>query len=147
MDTANTYVLEFPVASPKGSIYKDDITAIDQLEYWKNVKVNFTDHNPSATISVGENEWIEVAHWVYKNWEIVGGSSFLPRFDHIYQLAPYEPITEKQYNELKERMAHIDFGKIMTYEKQDETEAKKELACAGGVCDIIDSVPTQAEAK
>ncbi len=147
MDTANTYVLEFPVASPKGSIYKDDITAIDQLEYWKNVKVNFTDHNPSATISVGENEWIEVAHWVYKNWEIVGGLSFLPRFDHIYQLAPYEPITEKQYNELKERMAHIDFGKIMTYEKQDETEAKKELACSGGVCDIIDSVPTQAEAK
>lgn len=141
MDSANTYVLEFPVASPKGSIYKDDITALEQLEYWKNVKVNFTDHNPSATISVGENEWIAVADWVYKNWNIVGGLSFLPRFDHVYQLAPYQPITEKQYNELKKRLEHIDFSKIMTYEIQDETESKKELACAGGVCEIIDSVP------
>ncbi|MEN9647467.1 MAG: hypothetical protein RLY57_271 [Candidatus Parcubacteria bacterium] len=147
MDTANTYVLEFPVASPKGSIYKDDISAIEQLEYWKNVKTNFTDHNPSATISVGEDEWIAVADWVYKNWEFIGGLSFLPRFDHVYQLAPYEEINEKQYNELKSRMEHIDFGKIMTYEKQDETEAKKELACAGGVCEIIDSVPATAESK
>ncbi len=143
MDTANTYVLEFPVASPKGSIYKDDITALEQLEYWKNVKVNFTEHNPSATISVGPDEWIAVADWVYKNWEVIGGLSFLPRFDHVYQLAPYEEINEKQYNELKARMEHIDFGKIMSYEKQDETEAKKELACAGGVCDILD-VPTEA---
>ncbi len=143
MDNANTYVLEFPVASPKGSIYKNDITAIEQLEYWKNVKINFTDHNPSATISVGEDEWITVANWVYANWDIIGGLSFLPRFDHVYQLAPYEPITEKQYIELKKRLEHIDFGKIMTYEKQDETESKKELACAGGVCEILDSVPAE----
>ena len=80
--------------------------------------------------------WIEVASWVYKNWDIVGGLSFLPRSNHVYQLAPYEAITEQRYNELKGTVANIDFSKIMTYEMHDETEVKKELACVGGVCEI-----------
>ena len=136
-ENATTYVLEFPVKAPGGSIYKDDITAIDQLKYWKMVKESYTEHNPSVTVSVGDNEWIEVANWVYSNWNIVGGLSFLPRDNHVYQLAPYEPIDEKKYNEIAKRMAHIDFGKIITYEKVDETELKKELACASGVCEIV----------
>ncbi len=135
-DTAHTFVLEFPVKAPKGGVFKDDINAIDQLEHWKVVKVNYTEHNPSVTVSVGDDEWIEVASWVYKNWDIVGGLSFLPRSNHIYQLAPYEAITEQRYNELKGTVANIDFSKIMTYEVTDETEVKKELACVGGVCEI-----------
>jgi len=135
-DTAHTFVLEFPVKAPKGGVFKDDITAIDQLEHWKVVKVNYTEHNPSVTVSVGDDEWIEVASWVYKNWDIVGGLSFLPRSNHVYQLAPYEAITEQRYNELKGTVAGIDFSKIMTYEMHDETEVKKELACVGGVCEI-----------
>ena len=135
-DTAHTFVLEFPVKAPKGGVFKDDINAIDQLEHWKVVKVNYTEHNPSVTVSVGDDEWIEVASWVYKNWDIVGGLSFLPRSNHVYQLAPYEAITEQRYNELKGTVANIDFSKIMTYEVTDETEVKKELACVGGVCEI-----------
>src|SRR3989344_3435140 len=96
-DTANTYVLEFPVKAPDKSIFKDDVTAIEQLEYWKMVKENFTEHNPSTTISIGENEWIEVANWIYDNWDIVGGLAFLPRDNHVYQLAPYEATDEKTY--------------------------------------------------
>src|SRR5574343_255925 len=84
-ENAYTYVLEFPVASPKGGIFKDDLTALEQLEHWKNVKTNFTEHNPSVTISVGENEWLQVANWLYENWEILGGLSFLPRSNHVYQ--------------------------------------------------------------
>lgn len=137
METATTYVLEFPVKAPGGSVYKNDLTAIDQLEFWKKVKVNYTEHNPSVTISVGENEWIAVANWVYENWDLVGGLSFLPRDNHIYQLAPYEPIDEKTYLEMSKRLSHIDFSKIITYEKQDETEVKKELACVSGVCEIV----------
>lgn len=137
METASTYVLEFPVKAPSGSIFKDDQTAIEQLEYWKMVKENYTEHNPSITISVGGTEWIEVANWVYKNWDIVGGLSFLPREDHVYQLAPYETIDEKRYKELAKRLEHIDYSKIITYEKQNELDLKKELACVGGVCDII----------
>ncbi|MEK7390742.1 MAG: ATP cone domain-containing protein [Patescibacteria group bacterium] len=135
-DNATTFVLEFPVKSPKGSLYKDDVSAIDQLEHWKLVKINYTEHNPSVTVSIGEDEWIAVANWVYKNWDIVGGLSFLPRDNHVYQLAPYEEIDEKKYFELSERLKHIDYSKIITYEKTDELDVKKELACVGNVCEI-----------
>jgi ribonucleoside-triphosphate reductase (thioredoxin) len=136
-EDANTFVLEFPMKAPDGAICKDDISAIDQLEHWKVVKVNYTEHNPSVTISVGEDEWIQVAHWLYQNWEIVGGLSFLPRSNHVYQLAPYEAIDEKTYKELIKKMPDFDFSKIVTYEMRDETEAKRELACVSGVCDIV----------
>jgi len=136
-DEANTYVLEFPMKSPEGSIFKDDISSIDQLEHWKLVKENYTEHNPSVTISVGENEWLKVAHWVYENWDIVGGLSFLPRSNHVYQLAPYEEITKEQYETLMKKFPNIDYSKIVTYEKADETEVKRELACVSGVCDIV----------
>lgn len=136
-DNANTFVLEFPMKAPSGAICKDDISAIEQLEHWKIVKVNYTEHNPSVTISVGENEWIQVAHWLYQNWDIVGGLSFLPRSNHVYQLAPYEAIDEKTYKELTSKMPDFDFSKIVTYEIKDETEVKRELACVSGVCDIV----------
>jgi ribonucleoside-diphosphate reductase alpha chain len=135
-ENATTYVLEFPVKSPEGSIYKDDLSAIDQLEQWKLVKVHYTEHNPSVTVSVGEDEWIEVANWIYKNWDIVGGLSFLPRDNHVYQLAPYEEIDQKRYDELSQQLKHIDYSKIITYEKTDELDAKKELACVAGVCEV-----------
>ncbi len=137
MNNANTYVLEFPIKSPKNAICKDDINAIEQLEHWKTVKVNYTEHNPSVTISVGENEWIKVAHWLYQNWDIVGGLSFLPRNDSVYQLTPYEAIDEKKYNELINKMPDLDFSKIVTYELKDETEVKRELACVAGICDSV----------
>ena len=136
LEDATTFVLEFPMKAPDGAICKDDITALDQLEHWKVMKKHYTEHNPSVTISVGDDEWLAVADWLYKNWEIVGGLSFLPRSNHVYQLAPYEEITKKQYNEMVERLGDIDFSKIVTYEKEDETEAKRELACVGGVCEI-----------
>jgi ribonucleoside-triphosphate reductase (thioredoxin) len=136
-DNATTYVLEFPVKAPSGSIFRDDLSAIEQLENWKMVKTNYTEHNPSVTISVGNDEWIKVANWLYENWDICGGLSFLPREDTVYKLAPYETIDEKTYKELVKRMEHTDYSKIITYEKQNETDLKRELACVSGVCDIV----------
>jgi len=136
-ENATTYVLEFPVKAPSGSVFRDDLSAIQQLEYWKMVKESYTEHNPSVTISIGNDEWIAVANWVYENWDIVGGLSFLPREDAVYKLAPYETIDEKTYRELAKRMEHIDYSKIITYEKQNETDLKKELACVSGVCEIV----------
>lgn len=135
-ENATTYVLEFPVKAPDGAILRNDKTALEQLEYWKKVKENFTEHNPSVTIYVGENEWIEVANWLYKNWEMLGGLSFLPRDNHIYKLAPYEEITKERYEELLSKLPKIDFSQIVVYEKDDETMGAKELACVGGVCEI-----------
>lgn len=135
--SATTYVLEFPVKSPDGAVVRNDLSASDQLEYWKMLKENFTEHNPSVTVSVGEKEWTEAANWLYKNWDILGGLSFLPREDHVYQLAPYEEISEGRYDVLKAALPAIDFSQILLYEKEDETLGAYELGCAGGLCDII----------
>ena len=134
--TATTFVLEFPVKSPDHAILKNDVSSMEQLEHWKIVKENFTEHNPSVTVSVGDGEWLEVANWIYKNWNSVGGLSFLPRYDHVYQLAPYEEISEEQYYELLKKVKHIDFSKIITYERENEIDVKRELACVGGSCEL-----------
>ncbi len=139
--TATTFVLEFPVAAPKSKVYRDSLSAIEQLEYWKMVKENYTEHNPSTTISVGEEEWLKVGNWVYENWEMVGGLSFLPRSNHVYRLAPYEEIDEKRYHELAQKFPEIDFSKLVLYEHEDQTEVKRELACASGTCEVEIAAP------
>lgn len=136
MENANTFVLEFPVHAPKSEKFRDDQTGLEQLEYWMKLKQNYTDHNPSITVSVGEDEWIDVGQWVYKNWDMVGGLSFLPRSNHVYKLAPYEIIDKARYDELVKNIPEIDFSKIVAYEKQDQTQGSKELACMGGTCEI-----------
>lgn len=138
VSSASTYVFEFPVKAPEGAVLKNDLSAIDQLEYWRKVKTNFTEHNPSVTISVGDNEWIAVANWLYEHWDMLGGLSFLPRENHAYLLAPYEEITKERYEEMAAAMPNIDFSQILLYEKDDSTDVKKELACVSGVCEIDD---------
>ena len=132
-----TFVLEFPVKAPTKAVFRNDLSALEQLEYWKKVKENFTEHNPSITVSVGENEWIAVANWVYENWDLVGGLSFLPREEHVYELAPYEEISKEGYDRLMAQFPDVDFSQILLYEKEDETQGAKELACVGGVCEIV----------
>jgi ribonucleoside-triphosphate reductase (thioredoxin) len=135
-DGITTYVIEFPVKAPSGSSFRNDLSALEQLEYWKLVKENYTEHNPSVTISVGDDEWIGVANWLYEHWDLIGGLSFLPRADHVYALAPYEEITEERYEEMVANFPPVDFSQILLYEKDDETQGAKELACVGGTCEI-----------
>ena len=87
---------------------------------------------------------MRVANWVYENWDIIGGLSFLPRSNHVYRLAPYEAITEERYHELTKNFPEIDFAKIILYEYEDNTKGAKELACVSGTCEI-DLVPQQVE--
>ena len=136
--TANTYVLEFPIKSPDGAITSTELTAIDQLEHWKMVKENYTEHNPSQTVYVGEDEWLDIGAWVWRNWDMIGGLSFLPKTNHVYELAPYTEITETQYNKLVKEMPKIDFSLLQNYEKEDNTIGAKEVACGGsGTCEIL----------
>jgi len=146
-EDATTFVLDFPVKAPKSDAYKDSLSAIDQLEHWKLVKENYTEHNPSVTISVSDDEWVKVANWIYENWDIIGGLSFLPRSDHAYRLAPYEEITEDRYNEILASLPEIDFSQIITYEREDNTVGAKELACSGGVCEVDIAVADEAAEK
>ncbi|MEK7195121.1 MAG: ATP cone domain-containing protein [Patescibacteria group bacterium] len=142
VSSASVYVFEFPVKSPESAVIKNDLTALEQLEYWKTVKINYTEHNPSVTISVGDNEWVEVANWLYGNWSMLGGLSFLPRDDHAYLLAPYEEITEERYKEMVRKFPQVDFSQIIIYEREDKTQGAKELACVSGVCEIEEATVT-----
>ncbi|MEK7635059.1 MAG: ATP cone domain-containing protein [Patescibacteria group bacterium] len=143
---ASTLVLEFPCKAPEGAVVSKDVSALALLEEWKRLKINFTEHNPSATIYVSDDEWIAVANFVYKNWELVGGLTFLPRDNHIYQLAPYEEINKEEYDRRVKELKHIDFSRLLLYESSDNTVGAKELACVSGVCSINDIAP-QIEAK
>ena len=145
--TANSTVavLEFPIKAPDGAITKDEVTALDLLHEWKRLKMNYIEHNPSVTIYVGPNEWIEVANFVYENWDIVGGLSFLPRSEHVYQLAPYEEISKEEYEKRSKEIKHIDFSKLMYYEQEDNTVGAKEFACVSGVCSIDDIMAEEAQ--
>lgn len=134
--TATTMVMEFPVKAPEGAITSKDVPALTMLEEWKRLKLHFTEHNPSVTIYVGDDEWLKVANFVYDNWDIVGGLSFLPRTDHVYQLAPYEEIDETEYEKRVSALGELDFSKLMIYEMNDQTTGAKELACVGGACEV-----------
>jgi ribonucleoside-triphosphate reductase (thioredoxin) len=145
--TANSTVavLEFPIKAPTGAITRDQVSALDLLHEWKRLKINYIEHNPSVTIYVGPDEWIEVANFIYENWDIVGGLSFLPRSEHVYQLAPYEEITEEEFEKRTKEIKHIDFSKIMYYEQEDNTVGSKEFACVSGVCSIDDVLAEEAQ--
>ena len=146
-ETATTWVLEFPVKAPVKGVVKEDISAHQLLEHWKNLKENYCEHNPSATISVSDDEWMSVGDWVYKNWDMVGGLSFLPRNDFVYRLAPYEEISAERYQQLASQFPVIDFSRLVLYENQDQTTSAKELACTGGVCEIDIPVDAPKEKK
>ncbi|HEY0979246.1 MAG TPA: ATP cone domain-containing protein, partial [Candidatus Paceibacterota bacterium] len=120
-DTATTWVLEFPVKAPEDAAVKGDHSALDQLAYWKMVKEQYCEHNPSVTVTVAEDEWLAVGHWIYEHWDIVGGLSFLPKRDHVYQLAPYEEISKERYLELASTFPDIDFAQLVRYESSDTT--------------------------
>lgn len=134
--TATTFVLEFPVKAPAGAIFKDEVKALDLMKEWKRLKEHFVEHNPSATIYVGPDEWMAVGNFVYENWDFVGGMSFLPRSEHVYQLAPYEAITKEEYEKRSKSIGKIDFSKLSQYEAADNTTGAKEFACVSGVCEI-----------
>ncbi len=135
-NTATTFVLEFPVKAPQGAIFKDEVSALDLMKEWKRLKEHFVEHNPSATIYVGPDEWMAVGNFVYENWDWIGGLSFLPRSEHVYQLAPYEAITKEEYERRAKAIGKIDFSKLSQYEAADNTTGAKEFACVSGLCEV-----------
>ena len=135
-ESATTFVLEFPVKAPAGAIFKDEVSALDLIKEWKRLKEHFVEHNPSATIYVGPDEWIAVGNFVYENWDSIGGLSFLPRSEHVYQLAPYEVINKEEYERRSKAIGKIDFSKLSQYEIADNTTGAKEFACVSGVCEL-----------
>ena len=131
----STAVFSFPIKAPTGAITRDDKTAIEQLENWLVYQRHWCNHKPSVTISVKDNEWMDVGAWVWKYFDEISGISFLPHSDHSYQQAPYQQCTKEEYQELyKKTPRDIDW---MTFKEEDDfTEGAQTLACSSGSCEI-----------
>ena len=139
MKPEHTTVFSFPMKAPIGSVCRNDMSAIEQLELWKIYAKHWCEHKPSVTISVKENEWVPVGAWCWENFEYLSGVSFLPFSDHTYQQAPYQDIDEKEYKKLVKKMpATLDWRKLQDFEKEDNTKGSQELACTAGVCELVD---------
>jgi ribonucleoside-diphosphate reductase alpha chain len=136
--TENT-VFTFPIKAPEGSLLRQDLNAIQHLELWLAYQRHWAEHKPSITVSVKEDEWMEVGAWVYKHIDEMSGVSFLPYSEHTYQQAPYQEISEDEYNVLVLNTPKaIDWNWLKLYETEDLTTGSQEYACVAGYCEITD---------
>ena len=130
-------IFTFPVAGPENGVYRNDRTAIEQLEHYLMFQEYWSEHNVSNTIYVRDAEWLEVGAWVYKHFDKLAGVSFLPHSDHSYRQAPYQECTEQEYLDLLAVMPEFDWDELALFETTDETVNTKEFACTSGVCEIL----------
>jgi ribonucleoside-diphosphate reductase alpha chain len=133
----STAVFSFPVKAPENAVFRNDRTAIQQLEHYMMFQDHWSEHNVSNTIFVKDAEWLEVGAWIYKHFDKVAGVSFLPHSDHSYQQAPYQECDEAAYLELAAKMPAFNWDELADFEKDDSTVNTKELACSAGVCEIL----------
>ena len=137
MNPSHTSVFSFPMKVDEGAVFRTDLTAIEQLELWLTYQKYWCEHKPSVTISVKEDEWLDVGAWVYKNFDYMSGVSFLPFAEHTYKQAPYQDIKKDEYELLLKKMPqNVEWSKLSEYEKTDMTIGSQELACAAGGCEI-----------
>ena len=135
----STTVFSFPIAAPEGAITRRDMTAIEHLKLWKIYADHWCEHKPSITVSVKENEWLQIANFVYENFDSMSGISFLPMTEHTYKQAPYQDVSKEQWNEALLSMPNeVDWESFAAYETEDTTTGTQEFACTANSCEIVD---------
>jgi ribonucleoside-diphosphate reductase alpha chain len=133
----SSVVFSFPVKAPESSTTVNQVGAMQQLELWKAYQNFWCEHKPSITIYYTDDEFLDVAQWIWKNFDMCSGVSLLPYSDHVYQQAPYENINKEKYEELLEAMPkNINWADLGNFETEDNTIGSQELACVGGACEI-----------
>ena len=139
MKPDTTTVFSFPVQAPQGCVTRNDMTAVEQLETWLTYQRHWCEHKPSVTITVRDEEWLEVGAFVYKHFDEMSGVSFLPHSDHTYQQAPYQECSKETYEELAAKMPKsIDWAGLALYEAEDNTSGMQTMACSADSCEIVD---------
>lgn len=141
MKPQHTTVFSFPMKSPEGSVFRYDMTAVEQMELWLEYQRHWCEHKPSVTITVKEHEWMEVGAWVYDHFDEISGISFLPHSDFIYKQAPYQDCGVEEYEKMLEQMpTNIDWTELTKYEEADYTSGSQSYACSAGACEVVDLV-------
>ena len=139
MKPDQTTVFSFPMKSPEGAVVRDDVSAMEQLKTWLIYQRHWCEHKPSVTVSVKDEEWMEVGAFVYEHFDEMSGVSFLPYDGGTYQQAPYQECGKSDYNTLKDLMPKsIDWSKLSEYEQEDNTSGMQTMACSGDSCEIVD---------
>jgi len=137
MKPDTTDIFSFPVQGPAHAVFRNDRTALEQLEHYLILQTEWTEHNVSITVYVKDHEWMGVGDWVYRNFDKIAGVSFLPHSDHTYKQAPYTECTKEDYEALLARMPALNWDELALFEKDDATVSVRELACTSGVCEIL----------
>jgi ribonucleoside-triphosphate reductase (thioredoxin) len=132
----HTWVISFPVKAPEGAVFRNDRTAVEQCEFWLRNKLNWTEHNPSVTITYHPHEVIDLMKWVWDHRDKIGGMAFLPTFGAKYAQMPYIECDQETYEKAKREFPEIDFSKVYRHESEDWTTASQEVACATGLCEV-----------
>tara|TARA_R110001599_G_scaffold241172_1_gene440754 strand:- start:3655 stop:5532 length:1878 start_codon:yes stop_codon:yes gene_type:complete len=130
-------VFSFPVKAPKKSVTVSEVGAMQQLELWKAYQNHWCEHKPSITVYYTDSEFLQIAQWIWDNFDLCSGISLLPYSDHVYQQAPYEEIDEVKYKELLATVPKVDWEGLGEFEQEDNTTGSQELACVGGACEIV----------
>ena len=128
-------VFSFPQKGTQSGITRNETNAIEQLKLYSVYQKNWTEHNPSITVYYKDDEFLNIGAWIYNNFSDVSGVSLLPHSDHVYKQAPYQEITEEQYNSFVASFPTIDWGNLK--EEEDTTTGTQELACVSGVCEVV----------
>jgi ribonucleoside-diphosphate reductase alpha chain len=131
----STVVFSFPMKAPEGARLRDDLTALEHLDLWLMYQRHWCEHKPSVTISVKEDEWMDVGAWTWRNFDEVSGVSFLPWDGGSYRQAPYEECSKEVYEELLAKMPANIYWDTLS-EKDDNVEGAQTLACVAGHCEI-----------
>ena len=133
----SSLVFSFPIKSPESSTTVKQVGAMEQLRVWKKYQDYWCEHKPSITVYYTDDEFLQIAQWIWENFDSVSGISLLPVSDHVYQQAPYEDITAEKYEELLAAMpVDVKWEDLEHFEKEDNTTGSQELACVGGACEI-----------
>jgi len=139
MKPDTTTVFSFPQKAPSGAVVRDDVSALEQLETWLLYQRHWCEHKPSVTVSVKENEWMEVGAFVYEHFDEMSGVSFLPHDGGTYQQAPYQECDKSDYDMLQGVMPKsVDWSELSKYEQEDNTVSMQTMACSGDSCEIVD---------
>ena len=134
----SSVVFSFPVKAPESSTCVKEVGAMEQLALWKTYQNHWCEHKPSVTVYYTDSEYLQVAQWIWDNFDMCSGISLLPTSDHVYQQAPYEDISAEKYDELVAAMPqNVNWEELSQFEKEDNTTGSQELACVGGACEIV----------
>ena len=139
MKPDTTTIFSFPIKGSQRAVCRDDVGALEQLRIWKLYQEYWCEHKPSITVYYKEDEFFAVCQWAWENFNVLSGISLLPYDNGTYRQAPYQEIDADTYKELAKAMPAVDWSAFPAYETEDTTTGSQELACTGGVCEIVGS--------